>query len=50
MERQGESDLIERLYSSPHFPAYVEELNARLEEGARQRQEFYVGRDRERDC
>jgi Uma2 family endonuclease len=41
MERQAEADLIERLYTSLHFPTYVEELNARLKEEARKRREFY---------
>lgn len=41
MERQAETALLERLYTSPHFPAYVEEMRARLKKEARQRKEFY---------
>lgn len=41
MERQAETALLERLYTSPHFPAYVEEMSARLEQEARKRREFY---------
>lgn len=41
MERQAETALLERLYTSPHFPAYVEEMSARLKIEARKRREFY---------
>ena len=43
MERQSEADaaLLDRLYESPHFPEYVEELKARLRREARQRRAFY---------
>ncbi len=41
MERQAETALLERLYTSPHFPAYVEEMSARLKKEARKRREFY---------
>lgn len=41
MERQDDTALLDRLYESPHFPEYVEELKARLRREARQRRAFY---------
>lgn len=41
MERQADIPYLERVYASPLFPTYVEEMNARLETEARLRREFY---------
>lgn len=41
MERQAETSLLERLYTSPHFPAYVEAMSSRLKKEYRKRKEFY---------